>query len=286
MASGVSKVSTIKAVVYGYGFFFKNILQVLKLIFPFIFVYLLMETIIKTDATNAPTDIIFYIKNFMIDLALGWMLFGISRRVVLAEDVSKMKWAEIFDTKRMNALYNGALIFAACQAVSHFAENSASAVIAEQGFNKSTCITILLFLYVAVLMFIASFVAVPVSAQANVMSYLYVACRPKYLWTVLSIWSLTTFPILALYYGGIFFVTLGGKVDLATLDVLMQHSSFVDRILFGLTTGVGFILLSAAIAHTMSHFLVLRTKPSKIIEEMKGKAPQAAPQNSAPKAKS
>ncbi len=274
MASGLSKVKTMGAVAFAYSFFLKNILFVLKLIVPFVFIALLLEMFIKVDPVYGGTDIIFYIKHFMIDLALGWMLFAISRKVILGEESAKLAWKEIFESKRMNAMVYAVLAFALCQGVCLYAEKSATMVLATEGFNNGTIIRILLFWYVAALMYILSFVAIPVAAQANVMSYLYVACRPTYMWVVLSLWSLTVLPVLLIYYVVVFFVSLGGKIDLLTLTTLMNNASFGDKVIVQTVNGIGFILLFAGLAYAMSFFLVLRTKPSKVIEEMKSKIPQ------------
>lgn len=262
MTSGLSKVKTMGATVFAYSFFFKNILFALKVVIPFIFIYLLLETYIKTDVLRDGFGAAFYIKAFLMDMAFGWILFSVSRRVVLGEDVSKMKWAEVFNSKRVNALISGVLVFALCQGVAIFAENSATLILATEGFNTGTIIRILLFLYVAVLMFIASFTAIALCVQANLMSYLYVACRPQYLWMVLALWSFTVLPVLLVYYTVVFFVNLGGTIDIVTMTTLLNNPSFTDTIALGVTRGIGFTLLAAGLAHAMSYFLVLRTTPS------------------------
>lgn len=257
MSKYLKNVSPGAAIGFGYKFFFTNLLFCLKYIFPFMLVFIALQSFMPDHSSigDAPN----YFKNIIYDLTLGWALFGISRRVFLSEDLSKMKLSDIFAADRMCAMLITMFVYAGVHALINFSNSYAMDSMMSQGFAKSNMIPLLLFAYFSSMMFVGAFTAIAFAVEGKPLSFLYLSFHPSYLTKVFVIWLMTVMPILGIYYAVSFFVVLGGDFDQITR--LAEHHGLVDHIAYGFTTVASFVIFSSAIVSTTKHFIVLKRRP-------------------------
>lgn len=243
---------------FAYGFFFKNIVFSLRLIVPYILIFVgaqvLFGAYLEANTLNVHT----VLHHGLIYSLMGWMIFGISRRVLLEERLSNLKFGDIFGGDRMAALLNAMIVFCIAGLAVDYCTQELMATMLDGGVHKGNLLLVLIYAYAISIFYMAGFLSIALGAEAKPLSYLYRCFSPLYLTKIFIIWLVCALPVLGVYYAVNFFVILGGDFDLA--GQLMNRQGFGDMLAYGLTSAVSFIIFAAAFVKSTENFLLFSAK--------------------------
>ncbi len=243
---------------FAYGFFFKNIIFSLRLIVPYILIFIGAEVLFSSYLEANTLNMHTLMHHALIYLIMGWMIFGISRRVLLEERLSNLKFGEIFGGDRMAALINAMIVFCMAGLAVDYSNQELMATMLDGGVHKGNLLLVLIYTYAISIFYMVGFLAIALGAEAKPLSYLYRCFSPLYLTKIFILWLVCALPVLAIYYAINFFVVLGGDFDLA--EQLMNRQGFVDMLAYAITSAISFIIFAAAFVKTTENFLLFSGK--------------------------